>query len=49
MELNKYSKTITQDETQPLRNSYGTGLTDRFEKAQVGGDMDTTETPATCI
>ena len=39
MELNKYSKTITQDETQPAAQAmfYGIGLTDEdLSKAQVG-------------
>lgn len=39
MELNKYSKTITQDETQPAAQAmlYGIGLTDNdLKKAQVG-------------
>ena len=39
MELNKYSKTLTQDETQPAAQAmlYGIGLTDAdFQKAQVG-------------
>jgi dihydroxy-acid dehydratase len=39
MELNKYSKTITQDETQPASQAmlYGIGLTeDDLKKAQVG-------------
>ena len=39
MELNKYSKTITQDETQPAAQAmlYGIGLTDAdLAKAQVG-------------
>ena len=39
MELNKYSKTITQDETQPAAQAmlYGIGLKDEdFDKAQVG-------------
>jgi dihydroxy-acid dehydratase len=39
MELNKYSKTITQDETQPAAQAmlYGIGLTDDdMKKAQVG-------------
>jgi len=39
MELNKYSKTITQDETQPAAQAmlYGIGLTDDdLKKAQVG-------------
>src|SRR6059058_1193366 len=39
MELNKYSKTITQDETQPAAQAmfYGIGLTDEdLQKAQVG-------------
>jgi dihydroxy-acid dehydratase len=39
MELNKYSKTITQDETQPAAQAmlYGIGLTDHdLTKAQVG-------------
>jgi dihydroxy-acid dehydratase len=39
MELNKYSKTITQDETQPASQAmfYGIGLTDEdLGKAQVG-------------
>lgn len=39
MELNKYSKTITQDETQPAAQAmlYGIGLTDEdLAKAQVG-------------
>ncbi|MGZ5247308.1 MAG: dihydroxy-acid dehydratase domain-containing protein, partial [Flavitalea sp.] len=39
MELNKYSKTITQDETQPAAQAmlYGIGLTDEdLKKAQVG-------------
>jgi dihydroxy-acid dehydratase len=39
MELNKYSKTITQDETQPAAQAmlYGIGLTDAdLKKAQVG-------------
>jgi len=39
MELNKYSKTITQDETQPAAQAmfYGIGLTDEdLNKAQVG-------------
>lgn len=38
-ELNKYSKTLTQDETQPAAQAmlYGIGLTDEdFNKAQVG-------------
>jgi dihydroxy-acid dehydratase len=38
-ELNKYSKTLTQDETQPGAQAmlYGIGLTDEdFKKAQVG-------------
>ncbi|HEU4901268.1 MAG TPA: dihydroxy-acid dehydratase [Flavisolibacter sp.] len=38
-ELNKYSKTLTQDETQPAAQAmlYGIGLTDEdLEKAQVG-------------
>ncbi|MCC6690210.1 MAG: dihydroxy-acid dehydratase [Bacteroidia bacterium] len=39
MELNKYSKTLTQDETQPAAQAmlYGVGLTDAdMKKAQVG-------------
>ncbi len=39
MELNKYSKTITQDETQPAAQAmlYGVGLTEEdMSKAQVG-------------
>ena len=39
MELNKYSKTITQDETQPTSQAmfYGIGLTEEdLKKAQVG-------------
>lgn len=39
MELNKYSKTITQDETQPAAQAmlYGIGLTEEdLQKAQVG-------------
>jgi len=39
MELNKYSKTITQDDTQPAAQAmlYGIGLTDEdMNKAQVG-------------
>src|SRR6267142_4055893 len=39
MELNKYSKTITQDETQPAAQTmfYGIGLTEEdMKKAQVG-------------
>lgn len=39
MELNKYSKTITQDETQPAAQAmlYGIGLTEEdMQKAQVG-------------
>jgi dihydroxy-acid dehydratase len=39
MELNKYSRTITQDETQPAAQAmlYGIGLTDEdMKKAQVG-------------
>ena len=39
MELNKYSKTLTQDETQPAAQAmlYGIGLTEHdFTKAQVG-------------
>jgi dihydroxyacid dehydratase/phosphogluconate dehydratase len=39
MELNKYSKTITQDETQPAAQAmlYGIGLTEEdLNKAQVG-------------
>jgi dihydroxy-acid dehydratase len=39
IELNKYSKTITQDETQPAAQAmlYGIGLTDEdLKKAQVG-------------
>ncbi len=39
MELNKYSKTLTQDETQPAAQAmlYGIGLTeDDMQKAQVG-------------
>jgi dihydroxy-acid dehydratase len=38
MELNKYSKTITQDETQPAAQAmlYGIGLTEDLKKAQVG-------------
>ena len=39
MELNKYSKTITLDPTQPAAQAmfYGIGLTDAdFQKAQVG-------------
>jgi dihydroxy-acid dehydratase len=39
MELNKYSKTLTQDETQPAAQAmlYGIGLTDEdLAKAQVG-------------
>jgi dihydroxy-acid dehydratase len=39
MELNKYSKTITQDETQPAAQAmlYGIGLTEAdMQKAQVG-------------
>ena len=39
MELNKYSKTITQDETQPAAQAmlYGIGFSDEdFAKAQVG-------------
>jgi len=39
MELNKYSKTITQDPTQPAAQAmfYGIGLTDEdLKKAQVG-------------
>ena len=38
-ELNKYSKTLTQDETQPAAQAmlYGIGLTDEdLKKAQVG-------------
>ncbi|HMF70532.1 MAG TPA: dihydroxy-acid dehydratase, partial [Flavitalea sp.] len=38
-ELNKYSKTFTQDETQPAAQAmlYGIGLTDDdMQKAQVG-------------
>ena len=38
-EINKYSKTLTQDETQPGAQAmlYGIGLTDEdFKKAQVG-------------
>ncbi len=38
-ELNKYSKTVTQDETQPAAQAmlYGIGLTENdFKKAQVG-------------
>jgi dihydroxy-acid dehydratase len=39
MELNKYSKTITQDSTQPAAQAmlYGIGLTEAdLNKAQVG-------------
>ena len=39
MEINKYSKTITQDETQPAGQAmlYGIGFTDEdMQKAQVG-------------
>lgn len=39
MELNKYSKTITQDQTQPAAQAmlYGIGLTEEdLKKAQVG-------------
>ncbi len=39
MELNKYSKTITQDPTQPAAQAqlYGIGLTEEdLKKAQVG-------------
>ena len=39
MELNKYSKTITQDETQPASQAmlYGIGLTEQdLKKAQIG-------------
>src|SRR5215510_4867119 len=39
MELNKYSKTITQDQTQPAAQAmlYGIGLTEHdLTKAQVG-------------
>ncbi|MBL7893175.1 MAG: dihydroxy-acid dehydratase, partial [Bacteroidia bacterium] len=39
MELNKYSKTITKDETQPAAQAmlYGIGLTEAdMDKAQVG-------------
>jgi len=39
MELNKYSKTLTQDETQPAAQAmlYGVGLSDAdMNKAQVG-------------
>ena len=39
MELNKFSKTLTQDETQPAARAmlYGVGLTDAdMSKAQVG-------------
>ncbi len=39
MELNKYSKTLTQDTTQPAAQAmlYGIGLTDEdLAKAQVG-------------
>jgi dihydroxy-acid dehydratase len=39
MELNKYSKTITLDTTQPAAQAmfYGIGLTDEdLQKAQVG-------------
>jgi dihydroxy-acid dehydratase len=39
MELNKYSKTVTQDETQPAAQAmlYGIGFSDEdFQKAQVG-------------
>ncbi|MDH4473486.1 MAG: dihydroxy-acid dehydratase [Fluviicola sp.] len=39
MELNKYSKTVTQDETQPAAQAmlYGIGFSDEdFNKAQVG-------------
>ena len=39
MELNKYSKVLTQDETQPAAQAmlYGIGLTDEdLQKAQVG-------------
>jgi dihydroxy-acid dehydratase len=38
MELNKYSKTITQDETQPAAQAmlYGIGTEDDLKKAQVG-------------
>lgn len=39
MELNKYSKTVTQDETQPAAQAmlYGIGFADEdFQKAQVG-------------
>ena len=38
MELNKYSKTITQDETQPAAQAmlYGIGLTEEdLKKAQI--------------
>ena len=39
MELNKYSKTVTQDDTQPASQAmlYGIGLTEEdLKKAQVG-------------
>ncbi|MEB0302742.1 dihydroxy-acid dehydratase, partial [Mucilaginibacter sp. 5C4] len=39
VEINKYSKTFTQDETQPAAKAmlYGIGLTDDdMQKAQVG-------------
>jgi len=49
MELNKYSKTFTQDPTQPAAQAmlYGIGLTDAdMEKAQVG--IARMATPAIC-
>jgi dihydroxy-acid dehydratase len=38
MELNKYSKTITQDETQPAAQAmlYGESNWRRFKRTQVG-------------
>ena len=39
MELNKYSKTVTQDDTQPASQAmlYGIGLTEEdLKKAQLG-------------
>jgi dihydroxy-acid dehydratase len=38
MELNKYSKTITQDETQPAAQAmlYGIGLTEERLKQSIG-------------
>ena len=52
-ELNRYSKTLTQDPTQPAAQAmlYGIGLTDEdLQKAQVGIGRAwvTTAIPATC-